>query len=109
MKAVTALLAPLLLAGCAAPSTSSPAGPATALMRPDPLHGYDVADRNCSLCHAIRPAAAHLVTVFGSTRNSAATSPGVSRRSPVSTAPSSRRRSPRLNTLPPAGASPEPS
>jgi hypothetical protein len=30
------------------------------------------------------------VTVFGSTRNSAATSPGVSRRSPVSTTPSSR-------------------
>ena len=41
----------------------------------------------------IRPAAAQRVTVFGSTRNSAATSPGVSRRSPVSTAPSSRRRS----------------
>jgi hypothetical protein len=39
----------------------------------------------------IRPAAAHRVTVFGSTRNSAATSPGVSRRSPVSTTPSLRR------------------
>src|SRR2546429_6422134 len=35
----------------------------------------------------IRPAAAHRVTVFGSTRNSAATSPGVSRRAPVSTMP----------------------
>lgn len=33
----------------------------------------------------IRPAAAHRVTVFGSTRKSAATSPGVSRRSPTST------------------------
>ena len=31
----------------------------------------------------IRPAAAHRVTVFGSTRNKAATSPGVSRRSLV--------------------------
>lgn len=31
----------------------------------------------------IRPAAAHRVTVFGSTRKSAATSPGVSRRSLV--------------------------
>jgi hypothetical protein len=42
----------------------------------------------------MRPAAAHRVTVFGSTRNSAATSPGVSRRSPVSTTPSSRHRRP---------------
>jgi len=31
----------------------------------------------------IRPAAAHFVTVFGSTRNRSATSPGVSRRSSV--------------------------
>src|SRR5690349_3937398 len=35
----------------------------------------------------MRPAAAQRVTVLGSTRNNAATSPGVSRRSPVSTAP----------------------
>src|SRR3954451_3760376 len=35
----------------------------------------------------IRPAAAHRVTVFGSTRNRLATSPGVSRRSRASTGP----------------------
>jgi mono/diheme cytochrome c family protein len=55
------MLALAMLAACqaagAAPSRSA-AVAATGAIAGDPVRGRDVADRNCSLCHAIAPGAA---------------------------------------------------